>query len=347
MADTSERWLYCVESDPDVVAAAARPFQILVFGLVAAFVVLACFAWWADMPRDSGPSPLIPAGLAVGGLLLAALVSLAMGNCIMKNDVYIGADFVAASLSGPSRSPRGFVFTRYTDIVRVSLDVSKGRIAGVTIRGKGLNVVPARWVNDPAVVVRAIFEQAPPDVMWRRSRRPFAKLSREEVGAMIEKTRLPDINALLPPSAAYVRADDMFGPKGGQPTGLLARLFVKGPTRSVNVITLQTMTPVSCYVDLMLLQMFEAGPAVQVMKSSEPLPVMTFGEHTAEPQPFEDVVHYLAMKCGLDPRNASGWMKGTFDLTIQKVPCKVLCRFDNSLDLRCEIRLEKIEPNTR
>jgi hypothetical protein len=72
--------------------------------------------------------------------------------------------------------------------------------------------------------------------------------------------------------------------------------------------------------------------------------VITVKTDRAEPPPLEQVVNDLKKKCGIDPGSRSGPVEGTITIHvgIQRVPCKILCRFDDNSDTCCQLRLERI-----
>jgi hypothetical protein len=107
-------------------------------------------------------------------------------------DVLIGSDFIA----GPDLGGLSSFFMRmaghktilgYNDIIRVHLDISKGRITGATVIGKGLVMILVRRVKEPHIVIRAIREHTVLEVRWRRSLPRFRKLSREDIDSLIDK----------------------------------------------------------------------------------------------------------------------------------------------------------------
>jgi hypothetical protein len=346
MVEQRDNYVYLVEADPAAVARAARRVKLLTFIPIAMVLTLACWAWWVQPPDGNRlPLPVLITIWSVALAVLALSIHRISLNSVRQGDISLGADFVA----GPSLPSSGRIsIARFKDIVRVVLDVSQGRITGVTVTARRFAAVSARRVTDPAIIVRAIFEQAADTVKWRRSSWPCTRrLSREEVNALIEKAHVPDIRRGLPPSAEYARADDLFArDRAQEPTpgkaGLLRRLPGRGTCRSVNVVALRAPTPISRYVGLMLFQMFEDGPATRVLKRSEPLPVLTFRTERAEPPPLADVLKDLMRICGINAKHHSGMADGTIHIGIQRVPCKVFCHFDDSSNVCCELRLERM-----
>jgi len=326
--DEPEHWVSCVEGNPAVIAQATRRVQVFVLAMFLVFLSLASCAWLFDPSREGRRSPTDVIVLWVGVMSVAGFVALYLRRSFKECDVLIGADFIAGP---PFPSAGGLAVARYKDIVRVVLRMRDGQIAGATIHARRMSSVFAGWVKHPAIVVRTILENTPQDVKWRRKGRPFARLSRDEVKALIDKTGPPDIAAAVPPSVALARADDMF-PKGGHGR--------KG-VHSVNMVALQPRTPVSHYVGLMLLQMFEAAPATRVLKHSEPLPVLTFREDTAAPPPLEEVLKHLKRKSGLEPKPLACPVDRKIPFTIQGVACSVHCRFDDDAEQCCVIHMER------
>jgi hypothetical protein len=91
----------------------------------------------------------------------------------------------------------GATLLRYEDVVRVRLDLSKGRITGATIGAKR-GAARIDRIKDPATVVRAIFERAPDQIRWYRSGRPFKKVSRGDVEKLLDTSQARPFDALLP-----------------------------------------------------------------------------------------------------------------------------------------------------
>ncbi len=327
MSDTNENYIYCLETVPH--ASTIDPIRVVLFGVLTVLLTIICFAWWTNPAEGGQVQPGLVVGLWFVGLLIVGFLCFRLRTPSGARDVWIGRDFVARSMSGREW---GLAIARYEDVVSVTLDVVQGRIVGAVVRAKWLTMVPIRFVQDPVIAVREIFEHGPDCVKWKRSGRSFMRLARDDVKTLIEESHPPDIDKALPPGTAYASADELFPKRKG--------LFATAPTRSVNMVSLRSPTPADRYVGLMLLQMFETGPTTRILKGSEPLPAMTFGKDTAEPQPLEAVVRDLKARCGLDPQ-AAGPLEGTFHLSIQHTPCTIRCRFDNRADACCEIVLEK------
>jgi hypothetical protein len=329
MSDQNESYVYLLEGVPH--AATIDPARVVLFSVLTVFVTIACFAWWTGSAADEQFQPVLVVASWFVGLLIVGFLCFGLRAAPGARDVWLGRDFIAGSMSGQERA---LAIARHENIVAVTLDVAQGRIVGAVVRAKWLTMVPIRFVRDPALAVREIFEHGADRVTWRQSGRPLAKFSRDEVKALIEESHPPDISNALPPGTAYASADELFPQHKG--------LFAQTPTRSVNMVSLRSPTAVGRYVSLLLLQMFETGPTARILRRSEPLPAVTFGKDTAEPQPLEAVVRDLKTRCGIDPQTA-GPLEGTLPLSIQQTPCTIRCRFDDRADACCEIVLEKAQ----
>jgi len=280
MVDGNENRVYCVQADPKAVSKATRRIKILTFVPLAVVVTLGFLMWWIEPPDGSRlPAPVLVAIWSVAIAALALLLRRCSLDSVRQGDILIGADFIAGP---PTPSSNGISVARYRDIVRVTLGVSKGRITGVTVKARGFVAVSGAWLADPTIVVRAVFENAPKDVKWRRpSWLCTRKLSREQVKEVLDKAHVSDIDQLLPPSAHYASADELLSRNPMEELlpgkrGRLGRLFGSGTCRSLDLVTLQTPTPVSRCVGLMLLQMSKNSPAIRILRRSEPPPIATF-----------------------------------------------------------------------
>ena len=338
-SDQNDNWVYLVESDPKALARTNRPAQIIVLIVFSFLLTVACCVWWLDPPE--GQRPWLPLLIALwcAGLLICVFLCFRV-QITKDGPVWFGQDFIAGSVP----TVRGVAIVRYKDIVRVTLNLSKGRIMGATIQAKGMTTIVAQWLTEPAVVVRAILDHAPEYVKWRRAGQPFTSLTRDEVEALIEKIRFPDLHAALPPGCTYARADDMFPEDRSDRNSLFARRSAEQRVRAVNAVSLRAPTPISRYVNLMLLQMADTGLTKRILTQSEPLPVPTLHGDTTTSQPFEDVIRHIKTMCGMNPEQASGLQEGTAEIAVQRTRYKVTCRIDDRADRRCEIVLEEKEP---
>lgn len=208
---TDKKYVYLLETDPAAVAKANRRIQTLIFVILATFVTLLCFIWRVDPPQGKplGWPLLITIWLA--GMLIS-LLAFCVRGLRKKNEVLIGADFLAATVPN---TPGGLAAGKYEDVVAVYLDLSKGQIVGAGVRLKGLKVLSIQGVRDPALAVGAILDHAPDHVKWRRLRFPYTRLARDEVGALIAGADLPPLDRALPPGAAYGRKDEIFASHEG------------------------------------------------------------------------------------------------------------------------------------
>jgi hypothetical protein len=252
MVEERDNYVYIVEADQEAVARAVRRLQILVLTIIPIVLIGMCLAVvLRSLTGDSPPLSSFLPGLLIILAVPALVAYFVVPRCIKKTDVMIGENFILAPIITFPSSP---VVVKYEDILRVRLDVSQGRIVGATIGAKGLDVCTGR-IKDPAVVVRAVFERTPDKVRWHRSRQPFSKLSRDDVKELIEKSQASSLEELLPPSLALAQANDLFPQK----KGLFGRLSGREAPATWKGFSSERPTPVSRYVNLMLLQMFEDG----------------------------------------------------------------------------------------
>jgi hypothetical protein len=335
MVEERDNYVYIVEADPEAVARAVRRLQILVLTIIPIVLIGMCLAVvLRSLTGDSPPLSSFLPGLLIMLAVPALVAYLVVPRCIKKTEVMIGEDFILAPII---TFPSSTVVVKYEDILRARLDVSQGRIVGATIGAKGLDVCTGR-IKDPAVVVRAVFDRTSDKIRWHRSRRPFSRLSRDDVKELIERSQASSLEELLPPSVTLARADDLF-PKR---KGFLGRLSGREAPATWKGFSSERPTAVSRYVNLMLLRMFEDGSTLRVLRQSEQLPILALASQTAEPPALEDVLNRLKIMCRLDPHADSAVIHGTVDVTINRTPCKLLCRFDNNSDACCQIRLERL-----
>lgn len=253
--------------------------------------------------------------------------------------MWIGGDFIVTE-----PAPQGYTQqTKFDDIVRVILNVSKGRIIGATVVTRGLPVRIDR-VKTPALVVRAILDRAPENVKWWRSWPPFARLSRDAVRQMLDQVDTPDVYGLLPPGRTYSRADEIFS-RDRPPEPLPGRRGRSGPEMGwpLNITSPVLSTPARRYANFILMQMCENGETLRVVKRSESLPPITLGTDTAAPPSLEDVLSRLKLMCSVKGTRFGGVMEGTAELSIERSPHKLRCRFDDDADVCCEIHLEAMD----
>jgi hypothetical protein len=317
--------------------------------LVAVLALATCLGLAALVVRLDGRGgglSLFDTLLLFGVIAIIAVVIayVVLPSTMIGQSALIGADFVRTD-----PAPQGYVSqAKFDDILRVILNVSKGRIIGATVVAKTMPV-RIRHVQTPALVVRAILDRAPQRVKWRRSWLPLARLSRDQVRQMLDQADTPDVFALLPPGQTYSRADEMFSRDGPQEP-LPGHRGRSGPEMGwpLNIKSPVLVTPASRYVNFMLLKMFENAETLRVLKRSEPLPPVTHGTETAAPPPLEDVLTRLKFMCGVDSNGSADPVDGTVDMRMEKLPdqfhaCRLQCRFDDDADICCEIRLEAID----
>jgi hypothetical protein len=210
-APIDKKYAYLLETDPAAVAKANRRIQIPMFVTFATFVTLLCFIWRVDPPQGRPLPWSLVITFWIAGILLS-LLAFRMRGLPKKNEVLIGADFLAASIPD---GRAGFAVGKYDDVVAIYLALSKEQILGAGVRLKGFKVLSIQGVKDPALAVCAVFDHAPHHVKWRRLRFPYTRLPRDEVAALIARAGLPHLDRALPPGAAYGRKDEIFASPEG------------------------------------------------------------------------------------------------------------------------------------
>ncbi len=321
-------------------AQAIRRRRVLI--LIAVLAVIVCTSLAAMIARLDGRESTLSFQLQFIGVVSAIAVVVAyvvLPSTLKGQRVWVGEDFI---LTEPA--PQGYSQqAKFDDIVRVILNVSRGRITGATVVARGV-LVRIGYVKTPALVVRAILDRAPENVKWWRSWPPFVRLSRDAVRQMLDQADTPDVYALLPPGRTYSRVDEMFS-RDGPPEPLPGRRGLFGPKMGwpLNIRSPVLSTPARRYANFMLMQMCRTGETFRVVKRSEPLPPITLGTDTAAPPSLEDVLSRLKFMCNVKGTRSAGVMEGTTELFIQRSPHKLLCRFDDDADVCCEIHLEAMD----
>ena len=100
-------------------------------------------------------------------------------------------------------------------------------------------------------------------------------------------------------------------------------------------------TPVTRYINCMLIQLSEADSQTKVLNRDKELPPLTVASHTAEPPPLDAVVEKLIEMCNLEPGPHSTPVEGTVSCTIQGVSFDVKCNFDDAAEACCWLRMER------
>lgn len=338
-AKTKEHWAYIAEPDEEAVARDIQRMRFII--VIAVLALIACLGLAALVVRLDGRG----GGLSLSDTLILfgviAIIAVVIAYVILPSTMkgqsaLIGADFIRTD-----PPPQGFVSqAKFDDILRVILNVSKGRIVGAMVATK-VGALHIARVKTPALVVRAIFERAGERVQWRRAWSPFARLSRDQVRQMLEQAETPNVYEMLPPGQTYSRADEMFSRDGPQEP-LPGRRGRHGPEMGwpLNIKSPVLLTHARRYVNSILLQMFANGEACRVLKRSELLPPIKLGAETVAAPPFDEVLADLKKRCRIASQPAAHPVEGTFDLTIEGTPCTLWCRFHDDADVRCELRLE-------
>jgi len=315
-----------------------------IFILLAVLALATCLglaALVAHLDGRGGGLSLLDTLILFGviAIIAVAIAYVVLPTTIKGQSALIGGDFIRTD-----PAPQGYVpQAKFDDILRVILNVSRGRIIGTTVVARTMSV-RIRYVRTPALVVRAILDRAPENVEWRRSWLPFARLSRDRVRQMLEQAETPDVYALLPPGQSYSRADQMFSRDGPQ-APLPGRRGRHGSEMGwpLDIKSPVLPTPAGRYVNIMLLRMFEDGETLRVLKRLESLLPITLGAETVTAPPLDDVLAHLRKKCHIAPGSSAGPTEGTLDLAIRETPCKLWCRFDDDTEVCCEIRLAAMD----
>jgi hypothetical protein len=125
---------------------------------------------------------------------------------------------------------------------------------------------------------------------------------------------------------------------------LIDRLFGRKPTlNGVSIERAMPSTPVIRYVNLILYQMFQEEKERRILRQSETLPIISEFGDDLQPPSLEAVVNRLKVMAGLNPVKYTDPTDGSLQVWIGGHECRVLCRFDDGADSRCEIRMEKME----
>ena len=189
-----------IETDQAVVSATVRRLELYTFVISVICLAIAIGAFCIYVPLSNSPLFYkVSTVLIVTCFILLAVIHFIGPLYLKKMDVLIGRDFIA----GPDGSGVNSIFPRliryetnihYDDIIRVLLNISKDRITGAMVIGKGLTMILVRRVTEPHTVIRAIREHTGPEVQWRRSPPRFTKLSGEDVDSLINKTEEKNVN---------------------------------------------------------------------------------------------------------------------------------------------------------
>ncbi len=130
--------------------------------------------------------------------------------------------------------------------------------------------------------------------------------------------------------------------------GWLGRLFGGGTYRTGTMTSLEIPTPVTRYVNLMLVQMFKEGIQTRILRRSEPLPTLTIGSEAITAPPLGDVLDRLKFMSGLNLRTRRTPLESTIRIMFKDgglsaaMPHKVVCQFDDKSDACCQIRVERL-----
>lgn len=126
---------------------------------------------------------------------------------------------------------------------------------------------------------------------------------------------------------------------------LLARLFKRTPqevrTWTEEVIVEEPSTPVTRYVNFMLIQLCKAGSQTKVLYRNVELPPLNTESGTCEPPRLDDVVKRLKEMCDIEADAHSTPVEGTISCTFEGESFNVKCHFDDNAEACCWIRADK------
>ena len=115
-------------------------------------------------------------------------------------------------------------------------------------------------------------------------------------------------------------------------------------TWTEDIYEFEAPTPITMYVNLLLIQISKNSSSNYVIKRSEELAPMTIGSEIIEPPSLEEVLNRLKELCDLKHRDFQETVEGTLNLTIhendfEKKDYVAYIRFDNKSDECCRIRM--------
>lgn len=126
---------------------------------------------------------------------------------------------------------------------------------------------------------------------------------------------------------------------------LLKKLFNRKPQNdqvwTEEIIIEEPSTPVTLYVNLLLLQMSKTDSFTKVISRSEELIPLTDGSKIIQPPSINAVIERLKELCGLKRRAHSAPIEGKIPVKIQDKTFSVQCLFNESSDVCCRIKLER------
>jgi hypothetical protein len=126
---------------------------------------------------------------------------------------------------------------------------------------------------------------------------------------------------------------------------LLGKLFRRTPradrTWTETVYVEEPSTPVTLYINCMLIQMSRADAQTKIFNRNEKLSTLTVGSRTIEPPPLDAFVEKLKEMCNIEPGPHSTPLDGVIPCTIQGGSFDVKCHFNDTDEACCWIRVEK------
>lgn len=132
---------------------------------------------------------------------------------------------------------------------------------------------------------------------------------------------------------------------------LLKKLFGRKPQNdqmwTEEIIIEEPATPVNCYVDLLLLEMSKTDSCTKVLSRNEKLTPLNDGSQIIQSPSINAVLKRLKQLCGLKSKSHSSPIEGTIPAVIQGKSFSVHCKFDESSDVCCRIRMERTKENNK
>ena len=114
-------------------------------------------------------------------------------------------------------------------------------------------------------------------------------------------------------------------------------------TRAETVYVEEPSTPVTRYVNFMLIQLFKADSQTKILYSNVELPPLTVESQTCDPPRLDEVVKRLKEMCDIEAGVHAIPVEGTVSCTFQGASFNVKCHFDHNAHACCWIRAEKSE----
>ncbi|MEJ2705354.1 MAG: hypothetical protein P8Z79_23185 [Sedimentisphaerales bacterium] len=125
----------------------------------------------------------------------------------------------------------------------------------------------------------------------------------------------------------------------------LVKLFHRVPrddrTWTETFYVLEPPTPVTLYVNCMLIEMARSDSQTRVFNRDGKLALLTVGSRTAKPPQVDAVVKRLKEMCNIESGPHSTPFDGVISCTIEGASFDVECHFNDNAEACCWIRVEK------